>query len=77
MSNGSKQMMNFTKLTYKSWLYMLCPLITLIPVLTFLWSTPAEALITLVAWSVSNGMVMALVWLLGRMERATLHRVTA
>lgn len=70
-------MTNFTNLSYKSWLSMLCPLITLIPVLTFLWSTPAEAGLTLGAWLVSNGMVVALVWLLGRMERATLHHVTA
>lgn len=70
-------MTNFTNLTYKSWLSLLCPLITLIPVLTFLWSTPAEAGLTLGAWLVSNGMIVALVWLLCRLERTTLRQVTA
>lgn len=64
-------------LNYKSWLSILCPLITLIPVLTFIWSTPAESMMTLGAWFVSNVMMVSFLWVLCRMERSSARRLTA
>ncbi len=68
-------MNTFTNLNYKSWLSILCPLITLIPVLSFIWSAPAEGLVTLGAWFVSNLMMLTMLWLLGRMERSAVRRL--
>ncbi len=64
-----------TNRNYKSWLSILCPLITLIPVLSFVWSTPSEALLTLGAWFVSNVMMLTMLWLLGRLERSSMRRL--
>ncbi len=63
-------------LTYKSLLSILCPLITLIPVLTFVWSVPAEAGLTLGAWFISNLMIQGLLWMISHMERSSMKRLS-
>lgn len=70
-------MNTFKNLNYKSWLSILCPLITLIPVLNFVWSAPGESMLTLGAWFISNLMMLTMLWLLGRLERASVRRLTA
>lgn len=66
-----------TNLNYKSWLSILCPLITLVPVLNFVWAAPAESMVTLGAWFVSNVMMVSFLWVLCRMERSSARRLTA
>lgn len=56
---------------YKTLLSILCPIITLIPVLNYLWATPAEAAITLGFWLASNLLVLSVLWLIAHMERTT------
>ncbi len=63
-------------LTYKSLLSILCPLITLIPVLTFVWSIPAEAGLTLGAWLISNLLIQGVLWMVAHMERSSMKQVT-
>jgi hypothetical protein len=63
-------------LTYKSLLSILCPLITLIPVLTFVWSIPAEAGLTLGAWLISNLLIQGVLWMIAHMERSSMKQVT-
>lgn len=63
-------------LSYKSLLSILCPLITLIPVLTFVWSVPAEAGLTLGAWLISNLLIQALLWMIAHMERSSMKQLS-
>ncbi len=63
-------------LSYKSLLSILCPLITLIPVLTFVWSAPAEAGLTLGAWLISNLLIQGLLWMVAHMERSSLKQLS-
>jgi hypothetical protein len=63
-------------LNYKSLLSILCPLITLIPVLNFVWMVPAEAPLTLGAWVICNLLVQGVLWSIAHMERTSLRRAT-
>ena len=63
-------------LSYKSLLSILCPLVTLIPVLTFVWSIPAEAGLTLGAWFISNLLIQGLLWMIANMERSSMKQVS-
>jgi len=63
-------------LSYKTLLSILCPLITLIPVLTFVWSVPAEAGLTLGAWLVSNLLIQGLLWMISHLERSSINQVS-
>lgn len=58
----------------KSLLSIFCPLITFVPVLAFILVIPAEALITLAAWLISNVVILVLLWSLGRIVRGMQKR---
>jgi hypothetical protein len=48
----------------------------LIPVLTFVWSIPAEAGLTLGAWLISNLLIQGVLWMIAHMERSSMKQVT-
>lgn len=56
---------------YKTLLTIFCPIITLIPILTYLWLAPAETALTLSVWFFSNLLVQSVLWLVARLERAS------
>lgn len=62
-------------LNYKNLLSILCPLITLIPVLNFVWMVPAEAPLTLGAWVISNLLIQGVLWAIAHMERTSTNQV--
>ncbi len=69
-------MSTLTSLSPKNSLAIFCPLITLIPVLLFLWSTPAESQLTLTAWFMCNLIMQGFVQLISRQERRSMTRAT-
>lgn len=61
--------LNTTKISHNVLLASLCALITLVPVVNFALTVPGEIVLTLIAWVVSNGLISALLFLYGRMNR--------
>lgn len=61
--------LNTTKINHNVLLASLCALITLVPVVNFALTVPGEIVLTLIAWAVSNGLISALLFLYGRMNR--------